>query len=83
MEAITSDMKKEYLKTQEIALGSAYACLKAVSGEKEMTPTWMSQIHACIQSGGGETACEAIRKIPTAHGDPTTAKKIRGKYSQK
>lgn len=73
MEVIRHDIKQESGNTQGIALGTAYACLKGLSGESEMVPTWISHIDTCVKSG--VTTCEAVKNIPTEHANQVTVKK--------
>ena len=65
---LTSEIKQASVNTQKIALGTGYACLKAVTGEKKLVPTWISKIDACVQSQG--TDCQGVIDIPTAHATP-------------
>jgi len=46
-------------------LGSAYATMKAISGEKNMANKWMQHIEACVRSGGKD--CDAVKGITAVY----------------
>ena len=60
-----AELKLESQQTQSIALGSAYATMKAISGEKTMANKWMQHIEACVKSGGKD--CNAVKGIAAVY----------------
>lgn len=61
----SKELKAELAHTQAILLGSAYAMMKVVSGDRKMMTTWMRDIENCITHGG--QACNPIKGIATVY----------------
>jgi len=73
---VAAELKLESQHTQSIVLGTAYATMKAISGEKNMTNKWMQQIEACVRSGC--KSCDPIKGIAVVrtknvNGSPTVS----------
>jgi chromosome segregation ATPase len=58
------DVRTEIQGVQSIALGSAYATMRALSGQKDMMATWMQDIEKCIRSDGKD--CASVKGIANA-----------------
>ena len=65
LEAQINAVKSDCEHTQSIMLGTAYATMKAVSGEKKLTSIWMKQIEDCVRSRGKQ--CNAVKGIGAVH----------------
>ena len=62
---LKAELKAESAHTQSIVLGSAYATMKALSGDRKMMTTWMKDIENCVTHGG--QACDPIKGIATVY----------------
>ena len=58
---LSKELKVELAYLQAIALGSAYAMMKAQSGNHKMMTTWMRDIENCMALGG--EACHPIKEV--------------------
>jgi len=54
-------IRMELQHVQSIALGSAYAAMRAISGDRTLMKTWMVHIEKCVESGGND--CAAVKGI--------------------
>jgi hypothetical protein len=61
---VRTDVRTEIQGVQSIALGSAYATMRALSGKKDMMATWMQDIEKCIRSDGKD--CASVKGIANA-----------------
>lgn len=52
---------------EAIALGTAYATMKALSGKKNAMNKWLADIEKCVLLGGKN--CNAVKGIGAVHGE--------------